>query len=320
MSLRIAKIFTVIFSVISMSLWFSGCATVEWEDYMLELEYTEGYKIMQLADIQADTSESCDNAFADIKKLVEKEKPDLIVLTGDNIDIPQNDGAFIALVSNMEDLQTPWAPVFGNHDAEGVLTKDFMAEKFLEAEHCLFYKGEEGVDGVGNYVVNLTTKRSRIAYSLFMIDSNMYDGNGGYDSIHANQIEWYERAVKKLTEINHNKVVPSLAFFHIPLHEVQDARESYERGESSGFANFNEGVFPGTENTGFFSKAQELNSTKGIFCGHEHINTCDIDYQGIHLVYGLKSSRCSYYDSSLLGATIITLSKDGMEIRNAYFE
>lgn len=291
-----------------------------WEDYMLQLDYVDNFKIMQLADIQAHTAEACNEAFVDIKTHVEKEKPNLFVLTGDNIEIPESEEVLTALISNMESLNIPWAPVFGNHDAEGVLTKELMAEKFVAAEHCLFYKGADGVDGVGNYVVNLTAKNNKIVYSLFLIDSNMYDGADGYDWIHENQIEWYESAVNLLTEINKNKVVPSLAFFHIPLHEFNDAKTSYENGESTGgYAIFNEGVFPGTINSGFFDKAKELDSTKAIICGHEHANTCNIEYLGIRLVYGLKSSRNSYYDSSLLGTTIITLTNE-VEIHNSFFE
>ena len=327
---RIA-ILALTLSAIFTSLLFNGCTQLfnvstqaefkelQFEDYMLQIEYVDNFKIMQLADIQANTSEKCDNAFIDIKKLVDKEKPNLIVLTGDNVEIPKSEDVFYTLIANMESLKTPWAAVFGNHDSEGVLSKNFMAEKFIEAENCLFYKGEQGVDGVGNYVINLTTARNKIAYSLFMLDSNRY-AKGGYDSIHENQIEWYERAVNKLTELNENKVVPSLAFFHIPLQEFIYAKESLDRDESEGFAVFNEEVSPGVINTGFFSKAQELKSTKGIFCGHDHINNCDINYQGIHLVYGLKSSKCSYYNSSLLGATTITLTTDDIEIRNSYFE
>ena len=120
--------------------------------------------------------------------------------------------------------------------------------------------------------------------------------------------------------MNVNKTVPSLAYSHIPLHEFADAKESFEKGESDGFANFNEGVYPGKENTGFFSKAKELESTKAIFCAHDHVNNCDIEYQGIHLVYGLKSSRLSYYNNDLLGATITNISKNGITISNSYFK
>jgi len=316
---KILNLLLIIISIASFTALF-GTPKAEWTDYMLELHYKENFKIMQLADIQAHASDWCDGAFVPIKKQVEKEKPDLIVLTGDNIEIPQSEDVLYSLISHMESLETPWAPVFGNHDAEGVLTKDFMAEKFAEAEHCLFYKGEQGVDGVGNFVINLTNSFHRIKYSLFLLDSNMYDGKGGYDCIHANQVEWYERAVNQITKIHNNKVVPSLAFFHIPLQEYHNAKASWEKGESEGVGIFKDPISPGSENTGLFAKVKELGSTKAIICGHEHMNTCDINYQGVHLVYGLKSSRCSYYDETMLGTTIITLTRNNIDIRNSYFE
>ena len=311
--------FIIALSVVMMPLLFNGCGKKEAELTMLQLEYVENFKIMQLADIQAETSEKCENAFTDIKKLVKKEEPNLIVLTGDNVYMPESEDLFNTLVSNMESLNTPWAAVFGNHDSEGVLSKNAMADKFTEAENCLFYKGEKGVDGVGNYVINLTTAQNKIEYSVFLLDSHMY-AKGGYDWIRDNQIKWYERAVNEITRLNGNKVVPSLAFFHIPLQEYIDAKESLDNGESEGFGVFKEDISPGVVNAGFFSKALELKSTKAIFCGHDHVNNCDINYQGIHLVYGLKSSKCSYYDKSLLGATVITLSTDNIEIRNSYFD
>lgn len=311
--------FFLLFIVVLISVTaFGGCQDAT-KDYVFELQYHDGFKIMQLADIQAANVAACNTAFIEITKLVEKEKPDLIILTGDNVEVPQSVDVVDAFVANMEQYNVPWAPVFGNHDAEGNVTKDTMADKFIAAENCIFYKGDEGVDGVGNYVINLKAAKRKIAYSLFLIDSNMYDGNGGYDSIHENQIEWYKDAVGVITKQNRGKIVPSLAFFHIPLPEMKDARISFDNGESSGFGVFRDVISPGSVNTGLFNVAKELGSTKAFVCGHEHTNNCDILYQGIHMIYGLKSSRFSYYDEDMLGATIITLSTDSIKVENSYF-
>lgn len=316
---KVISIFVLIVTVIISLTAFGGCTYVT-KDYIFELKFHDNFKIMQLADIQVANVDACNEAFVEINKLVEKEKPDLIILTGDNIEVPRSIDVLDAFVANMESYNIPWAPVFGNHDAEGNLSKDTFAEKFIAAENCIFYKGEDGVDGVGNYVINLKAKMRKTVYSLFLIDSNMYDGQGGYDCIHTNQIEWYKQAVSFVTEQNHGKTVPSLAFFHIPVPEFEDARISLENGESTGFGIFREKVSPGSTNTGFFSAAKELGSTKVIVCGHEHINNCNINYQGIQLVYGLKSSRFSYYNEDLLGATIIALSPDSINTSNSYFD
>lgn len=63
--------------------------------------------------------------------------------------------------------------------------------------------------------------------SLIMMDSNSYDNeNNGYDHFHDNQIQWYENTVKQIAKEENGdktKVVPSLAFFHIPMQEYMTA-------------------------------------------------------------------------------------------------
>lgn len=318
MGKKTSKLLMAAVFVTAIALSFSGCADKDGTSYMLEMQFTENFKIMQLADVQVSTVEECDDAFAEIEKLVAREQPNLIVATGDNIYNPKGKKILEAFILHMESLKTPWATVFGNHD-QAWISKNFMAKRFMKAEHCLFLKGEGGIHGVGNYVINLKSANDFV-YSLFMIDSNMYAAGGGYTGIRPNQIKWYERAVNKLTELNNNQVVPSLAFFHVPLHEFADAKASFDAGESEGFAIFKEDVDCAKKNSGFFNKALELNSTKAIICGHDHENNCDINYKGIHLVYGLKSSRCDYHDSAMLGATVITLTSEGFTVENAYFQ
>ena len=321
MAKKLTKIFIVVLLAILMLPVFCGCEASGSASYMLSLNYAENFKIMQLADIQAETLEDCEEAFINIKKLVEKEKPNLIVLTGDNIYNPKNSKVLEALIENMESFNIPWAPVFGNHDATVYLSKSYMASRFVKAKHCLFASGEFGIGGLGNYVINLTTPSGETKYSLFLIDSNMYNIVGsGYDAIHKGQIRWYERAVNKITRMNNGTVVPSLAFFHIPLKEYATAKALYENGQLEGYGTFNEEVDGAHKNTGFFAKAKELGSTKAIFCGHDHVNNCCIDYQGIKLAYGLKSSRNDYHNEDLLGATIITLTSNNIEIENSYFD
>ena len=64
----------------------SGGGKVDyWDGSMYFMRYSENFKIMQLADIQATNTENCDIAFIEINKLVEKEKTNYIVLSCDNV-------------------------------------------------------------------------------------------------------------------------------------------------------------------------------------------------------------------------------------------
>lgn len=146
-----------------------------------------------------------------------------------------------------------------------------------------------------------------------------------YDCIHENQIEWYENEINELTQENNGVVPKSLAFFHMPLQEMQTAYYEYR---DNGFADTqsvkyyygNAGeidivVYPSEKNYGFFDKAAELGSTQGMFFGHDHLNNISLEYKGIRLSYGYTIDYLAYKDiknyGSQRGCTVITVMPDG---------
>ena len=317
---------TVLFVILVCSA--CGCdKAIERDENSFYLVYREDFKIMQLADIQAGTIAACNDAFDEIDKMVANENPDLIVLTGDNIDYYSEQGTFETLVNRIEKYNVYWAPVFGNHDDEQDellgINKDYMARAFENAEHCLFNRGPQDITGVGNYVINLINdKQTQIVYSLILMDSNTYRTYGdisGWDYIYPDQIAWYEETVNGITCQNHNVTVPSLAFFHIPLMEFETAKALQLQNGNLGWGELREEMGAPLENTGLFAKMKELDSCLAVICGHAHINNCDLFYEGIHLICGLKSSRYSYYNEDMLGCTVFTLNKDGFKSKNVEF-
>lgn len=325
---RTGSIIIVLILLITTMCFTCGCdKQIERDENSFYLTYKEDFKIMQLADIHVDSTEACDEAFKEIDKIVYSEKPDLIVLTGDNIDKYSELGTFESLVRNMEKYSIAWAPVFGNHDDEQDasygITKEFMALAFENAEFCLFNRGPENINGVGNYVINLINeKQTKIVYSLIFMDSNTYrdyDSIHGWDYIYPDQIAWYEESIKSVTRQNHDVAVPSLVFFHIPLMEFETAKALQLENGDLGWGELREEMGAPLENTGLFVKLKELDSCIGVICGHAHINNCDLLYENIHLVCGLKSSRCSYYNEDMLGCTVFTLNNEGFIARNVEF-
>ena len=57
-----------------------------------------------------------------IGKILDTEKPDLVILTGDQLhhDIPDSQSALFKVVAPIIERSTPFAAVFGNHDSEGI--------------------------------------------------------------------------------------------------------------------------------------------------------------------------------------------------------
>lgn len=305
------------------------------------------FRIMQLTDVHIG------GGFMSIKKdslainavaaMIAAEKPDLVVVSGDiAYPVPFQAGTFNNKSSAklfaelMEQLGVYWCPAFGNHDTESYsyYTRAEMGD-FYESEnypHCLFQKGPDDIYGCGNYVVNVKNTAGDIVQSVFMIDSNDYIGNGllssimwKYDCIHEDQVNWYKEKVAALTEENGGKTPSSIAFFHIPLIEYLDAWTEYtENGNNDTenvkyrFGKVGETgslIYASEINSGLFETARELGSTKGFFCGHDHLNNFSIDYKGIRLTYGYSIDYLAYPGimkyGSQRGCTMITVAQDG---------
>lgn len=76
---------------------------------------------------------------------------------------------------------------------------------------------------MGNYTYIVRDENNKALMTLIFLDSNSYDEqNNGYDHFHENQIKWYENTIKQIAKkenCDETKVVPSLAFFHVPMQE-----------------------------------------------------------------------------------------------------
>jgi predicted phosphodiesterase len=57
-----------------------------------------------------------------IGRILNIEKPDLVILTGDQLhhDIPDSQSAPFKVVAPITERSIPFAAVFGNHDSEGI--------------------------------------------------------------------------------------------------------------------------------------------------------------------------------------------------------
>ena len=273
----------------------------------------QDFTILLLSDVQLSGAFWDDkDSLKLVDELVGEVKPDLIMTDGDNAMGPFSDIVTKKFIAQMESYELPWGVVFGNHDSEGRPDRTWFGNQYENADYSLFSSGPENLQGIGNYVINIADTQGEPIYSMIMLDSNVkrkYDnGKKYYDYIYPDQIEWYEQVIKAQSD------VPSLLIFHIPLPEFADAQAGWETGDASavqGFGENHETVCAPLENTGLFDKVKELGSTKYIFCGHDHINSLSVEYEGIRLTYGLKTGTGSYSEDEMQGATVITINNAG---------
>lgn len=313
---------------------------------------TDGdFKVMHLTDIHIGggfMSKGVDEkALNAVATMVTKEKPDLVIATGDiAFPVPYTAGTFNnysgakAFANLMESLGVYWDVTFGNHDAEcySYFDRESVA-KFYENEdykYCLFQSGPTDVDGYGNHVVEVKNSKGIITQAIILIDSQAYIKNnliesikGTYDNIHPNQVEWYESEIKRMNAEN-EKIskdfvpVKSLAFFHIPLVEMGDGWNEFVENDFKDTDNFKyfdgvigetgRRVYSGFGEDDMFEKMVELGSTKAMFNGHDHLNNTTFAYKGIQFSYGYSIDYFAYSGIDKLGSqrgcTMITCKPD----------
>ncbi len=279
------------------------------------------FVILNFADIQCHDGEaySIVGEFAEetMTRLIEKTKPDLITLTGDNA---FDSFAHLRLIRFLDSFGIPWAPVMGNADHTGVVSEFWIAWRMMEAKHCLFRLGPKDM-GYGNYILNIT-ENGQTVHTLFFMDTHHEEEMqaGSYDHLYDAQIAWYRWAVEGIAK-EAGRTVPSSVFFHIPVPEYKDAWEAAhdsvtgallpeyrdvqfcKKQEEFGFPKFN---------NGFLAMCRTLGSTKNIICGHEHTNCFALPYEGITLIYAMKTGYGCYWEHKTHGGTTLTVRKDGM--------
>ena len=282
--------------------------TVDKENNILYTQTENDIKILQLSDIQIDDYKEAIDPFIKIKQLVKQTLPDLIVLTGDNLDNPAEKKHFEKLVSFMDSFNIPWAPVYGNHDHWTNISISKQNEIFENSENCLFKVGNV-LNSNGNYYYTIMNEDTPL-YSLIFMDSK----ESGFTQEHT---IWYENTINNINS-KYDKNVPSMIFFHIPLPEISEAYEYYKLNPTTGNGDKGESFCTQEENVGMFDKIIELNSTKLMAFGHDHMNTLHMKYKEVMFCYGLKTGLTSYYDENIQGGCLYTITNSDILIDRIY--
>ena len=269
------------------------------------------FKIMQISDTQ-DIDVPREATIMFMEKALDAEKPDLVVFTGDQLaggKIETAEGVYAgikAILQPVVDRGIPFTVVFGNHDNDDgcPVSRDEQFAYYQTFPGCLAYDAVPEMYGTGTHNLPIyASEGSETKFNLWMIDSNDYDRvNGGYDYVHQDQIDWYEKTSKALEE-KEGHLVPSIAFQHIIVPEVAellvDSPFSGENaiskvingenkllmlkpGKASGI--LLEFPCPSNTNSGEFASWKERGDVIAASFGHDHINTFVGNVDGIDLV------------------------------------
>ncbi|MDR2622869.1 MAG: metallophosphoesterase [Dysgonamonadaceae bacterium] len=287
-----------------------GFTTCQSATNKIQLKYNNSgtFKIAQFTDMHfVDGSPNSAKTEATIKHVLETEKPDVAILTGDQVIDKPSKNVWPKIARIFEEARTPFAVVFGNHDAE-TITKDSVFDILSRSPYFIGERGPKDIYGMGNYILEVRSRTSnKPAALLYCFDSNDYARNnklGYYGWIHYDQIAWYRQQSARYTQSNGNQPLPALAFFHIPLQEFAGIV-----GKETTIGTAGENITPGKINSGMLASFVDMQDVRGVFVGHDHDN----DYIGMTFDIALAFGRVTgtdAYGKLERGARIIELYED----------
>lgn len=279
----------------------------------IELSFNDKreFKIAQFTDLHlADKEESLsDQTFAVVQSVLDTEKPDLAVITGDVVTKPPVRDWWLKLAQIFGKNKTPWAVALGNHDGRDAgTTRDEVFDLISDLPFFVGEKGKGQLAGVGNYILPIKSKeKDKTALLIYVMDSHNRPSKkeyGHWDWIKDDQIEWYKRNREAYRIDNGGNLIPSVSFFHIPLPEFDEIAGGLKTIGTKG-----EEVSSPKINSGLFAAFLEGKDMTGVFTGHDHDN----DYIGIHYGIALAFGRATgveAYGKLERGARIIRFYQD----------
>jgi len=301
---------------IGLCVFLSGCYLYA-QDMTLKFNPNKKFKILQFTDVHYIYGDSrAEGVLKNIDRIVETEQPDLILFTGDVIFGKPAEESMRAVLETVSSKKVPFAVMFGNHDDEQGLSRNELL-KIIQTIPYNLTTTAPSISGIGNFILPVQASSStKPSYILYCFDSHAYSQIkeiGGYDYIKSDQIEWYRNLSISYAKQNGNMPVPSLAFFHIPLPEYNQAAAD-ETAILTGTRK--EKACAPQLNSGLFTAMKELGDIKGMFVGHDHDNDYAIYWKEILLAYGRYSGGNTVYNNlNPSGARVIELTENADSFR-----
>ena len=277
------------------------------------LRFKKGqFKIVQITDLHYKLGvKASEQGLACVREMVETEKPDLVVVTGDIIYSAPADSTLSVVLKTFAQLGVPFCMTFGNHDYDFKTPAVALYNQMQKTPNCVMpvLQGKN----TDYSLPILSSNGKRTAAVLYCIDTHnkpAIGGIGGYQWISHNQITWYRQRSMVYKQKNGGKPVPSLAFLHIPLPEFNYATDNTQ---CPMYGSRLEKAYSPSINSGMFASIKEMGDIMGVFCGHDHDNDYAVSYFNVLLAHGRFSGGNTEYNHLTRGARVIVLREGKRE-------
>lgn len=277
------------------------------------LRFKKGlFKIVQITDLHYKLGvKASEQGLACVREMVQTEKPDLVVVTGDIIYSAPADSTLSVVLKTFAKLGVPFCMTFGNHDYDFKTPAVALYNQMQKTPNCVMpvLQGKN----TDYSLPILSSNGKRTAAVLYCIDTHnkpAIGGIGGYQWISHNQITWYRQRSTVYKQKNGGRPVPSLAFLHIPLPEFNYATANTQ---CPMYGSRLEKAYSPSLNSGMFASIKEMGDIMGVFCGHDHDNDYAVSYFNVLLAHGRFSGGNTEYNHLKRGARVIVLKEGKRE-------
>ena len=274
------------------------------------------FKILQITDTHyiAGNPKS-ERALKNLIHMLDVEKPDLVIHTGDIVYGNPADKAAREIFQPVVERGIPFAVALGNHESDFELKREEIFEVIRSLEGNINTPMRDGLYGCSNDVITLSSEKG-VERAFYLFDSGAYIeymGEKGYDYIRHSQIDWYRNHSCALTQANGGKAVPSIAFFHIPVREFCEGVRDSKRDMVGVFC---EEPSPSKYNSGVVANFLEMGDVEAIVCGHEHDNDFVLKHGNMFYIYGRFSGCDNVYNNvGLSGSRVFEFTKGQEGVR-----
>ena len=315
---------------------------------MTNLKFKNGkFKIMQIADIQENYHLNPDTIKL-IELALDEEKPDLVVLTGDQIQ--GYSGCYLKdaerkvkyvidqFLAPIKERNIPFAVTFGNHDDDCKCSKQVQMDHYKTYDNCI-YSQPRSEEDPGTFVLTVKDSSDKDALAIYLFDSGKAVMNGAsFPPVKKEQIEWYQNKRDSFKE-SLGEYLPGIVFQHIPVPEFFDLIEkvnfftkgrveAYKSRKNTFYKLDDETIARGgfmyespaapDYNSGQFEALKEKGDIFAMFVGHDHNNSFYKNLDGIDLGYCQGASFNTYGPGEQRGVRMFVFDENNVRNYETY--
>lgn len=311
--------------------------------------------VMQVTDIQ-DFGKIAKDTILLLENALDKVKPDLVVLTGDQVEgyvqyfkfgdkKAKTEKTIDNMLKPFVERNVKFAVVFGNHDHQSGVTLEEQMAMYAKYPNCYAVDEGDSLPGTGTYNIPiLSSDGSRTAFNIFMVDSHNDDTEKtGYDYVKQSQIDFCTNTATQLKNENGGVTVPSFLFQHIPVQELYYALKEVPNGTEGSIKwyrdlfdksfviddnnkigsktdNFflRESIASSDTNSGQFDAWLQSGDVIGAFFGHDHINNFVGEYKGIAMGYAPGAGTNAYSAGTDSGVRVFEIDENSPKDFDTY--